>query len=99
MVKLRIVDIDNYKYYLEDEYKNNYTINLEFFDLKEKLKIGNYIYMNKELLNSKYEGYSTSYTFGDLKSKYGKINISLDDIDVIKVVLDKTERYLKRLYG
>ena len=81
MVKLRIVDIDNYKYYLEDEYKNNYTINLEFFDLKEKLKIGNYIYMNKELLNSKYEGYSTS------------------DIDVIKVVLDKTERYLKRLYG
>lgn len=45
MVKLRIVDIDNYKYYLEDEYKNNYTINLDFFDLKEKLKIGNYIYI------------------------------------------------------
>lgn len=55
--------------------------------------------MNKELLNSKYEGYSTIYTFGDLKSKYGKTNISLDDIDVIKVILDKTEIYLKRLYG
>ena len=99
MIKLKIVNINGYIYDLEDEYKHNYTFNLEFLDLEEKLKIGNYICMNEELLNSKYEGYSTSYTFGNLKSKYGKENILLDDIDVIKIISDKAEIYLKRLYG
>lgn len=99
MIKLKIVNIDGYKYNLEDEDEHNYIINLEFFDVEEKLKIGNYIYINRELLNSKYEGYSTSYTFGSLENKYGKENISIDDIDVIKVILGKEEIYLKRLYG
>lgn len=99
MVKLKIVNIDGYEYDLEDEYKNTYIINLEFFDIEEKLKIGNYICMNEELLNKKYEGYSTSYTFGGIENKYGKENILLEDIDVIKLILDKTEVYLKRLYG
>ena len=98
MIKLKIVNIDGYKYNLEDEDEHNYIINLEFFDVEEKLKIGNYIYINRELLNSKYEGYSTSYTFGSLENKYGKENISIDDIDVIKVILGKEEIYLKRLY-
>ena len=99
MIKLKIVNIDGYKYNLEDEDEHNYIINLEFFDVEEKLKIGNYIYINRELLNSKYEGYSTSYTFGSLENKYGKENISIDDIDVIKVILGNEEIYLKRLYG
>lgn len=40
MIKLKIVNIDGYKYNLEDEH--NYIINLEFFDVEEKLKIGNF---------------------------------------------------------
>ena len=99
MVKLKIVNIDGYKYDLVDEDKHNYTINLEFFDIEENIKIGNYICMNSELLNTKYEGYSKCYTFGSLENKYGKENISLEDIDVITVILDKKEVYLKRLYG
>ncbi len=99
MVKLEILNIDGYKYNLKDEDDKNYIINLEFLDVEEKPKIGEYIYMNKELLNSGYEGYSTSYIFGSLENKYGKENISIDDIDVIKLVLGKEEIYLKRLYG
>ncbi len=99
MIKLKIVNKDSYKYDLKDEDKHNYNLNLEFFDIEEKLKIGDYIYMNKELLNPKYDGYSTNYTFGSLESKYGKENILITDIDVIKVVVDKMEIYLKRLYG
>lgn len=99
MIKLNIESIDSYKYTLKDEDENNYIINLDFFDVEKKPKVGNYIYINKELLNSEYEGYSTSYTFGSLENKYGKENISKYDIDVIKVVLDKMEIYLKRLYG
>lgn len=99
MVKLKIVNIDGYKYNLKDEERHNYIINLEFLDIEKKLEIGNYIYINKELLNPKHESYSTSYTFGSLENKYGKENISINDIDVIKIILDKKEIYLKRLYG
>lgn len=55
--------------------------------------------MSEELLYENYEGYSTSYTFGNMDSKYGKKNVSENDIDVIKIVVDKKEIYLKRLYG
>ena len=99
MTKLKISNIYGYEYNLKDEEEHNYIINMDFFDIEEKPKIGDYIYINKELLDPKYDGYCTSYTFGSLENKYGKENITIDDIDVIKVVLDKIEIYLKRLYG
>lgn len=64
MVKLIIMNIDKYMYNLKDTKENNYTLNLEFFDIEEKPKIGDYIYISAELLNPRYEGFSTSYTFG-----------------------------------
>lgn len=99
MTKLKIVDKKNYEYKLEDENNNKYKLVLDFLDVKDKPKIGDYIYINEELLNSTYDGYSTRYVFGNLESKYGKENISIDDIDVIKVIIDNLEIYLKRLYG
>ena len=98
MVKLKILDKNNYEYKLEDEKGKLYKINLEFLDVNNPL-IGNYIYINEELLNPRYDGYSTSYTFGSLENKYGKENIQMEDIDVIKVTLNNKEIYLKRLYG
>ena len=99
MIKLKIENIKGYEYNLKDQSQNIYNLNLEFLDIKEKPEVGNYIYINNELLNKNYSGYSTSYTFGQLESKYGKENISLDDIDVIKIVKDNIEIYLKRIYG
>jgi len=99
MEKLKIVNKNNYVYTLETENKYTYNMNLEFFDIERMPEIGNYIWMNEELLNSMYKGYSTNYTFGNLANKYGKENITLDDIDVIKLLLDEKEIYLKRLYG
>ena len=55
--------------------------------------------MNYELLNPNYEGYSSNYTFGNLDNKYGRANLPLDDIDIIRVVQEDKEIYLKRLYG
>lgn len=99
MMKLRIASNTGYLYVLEDESNKKYSLNLEFLDLEEPLKIGNQIYMNPELLDSNYDGYSTSYTFGNLDNMYGRANLPLDDIDVIKVVKEDKEIYLKRLYG
>ena len=99
MKELKIMEKDNFVYRLEDESGQVYTLNLEFFDIEEKPEVGYCIWMRDELLDSKYEGYSVSYTFGNLENRYGKENISLDDVDVIRYVFENKEIYLKRLYG
>lgn len=99
MEELKIIGINYYDYELINNIGQIYNLKLEFFDIEKKPQVGNIIYMNKELLNEKYEGYSIDYTFGDMKSEYGKSNISLNDIDVIKIIIDDFEIYLKRLYG
>lgn len=101
MIKLEILEKSNYIFKFKDDKNNIYSLNLEFFDIEEEPKVGDYIYMSAELLNQKYAGYSTNYTFGDLDSKYGKENLSLNDIDVIKLEIKDSNKeiYLKRLYG
>lgn len=99
MIELEIENKQEYIYHLIDKNKKSYEIELEFLDIEEKPKTGDYIYINKELLNPMYDGYSTNYTFGNLGNKYGKEKLAKDDIDIIKIVMDKKEIYLKRLYG
>ena len=99
MIKLIITAKNNYVYDFRDENDKNYTLNLEFLDLNEEVKVGDYICINDQLLDKNYDGYSTSYTFGGLESKYGKTNILMDDVDVIKVGINDKEIFLKRLYG
>ena len=99
MLRLEIINKENYIYCLQDENGNKYTFNLEFLDIEKIPDMGDYIWFSSELLNSEYEGYSTMYVFGSLENKYGKENISLDDIDVIKLELNSDEIFLKRLYG
>lgn len=99
MKKLEIIKQNNYEYCFKDENSNEFNLNLEFLDIEQKPKIGDYIYMHEELLDSQYDGYCSSYTFGSVDSKYGKQNIALDDVDVIKLVIDKKGIILKRLYG
>lgn len=99
MVKLKIVNTDNYVYDLKNSEDKTYQIDLGFWDIKKKPQVGDYIYMHSELLNPRYAGYSTSYTFGNLENQYGKKDVSFGDIDVITVVIDNKEIYLKRLYG
>lgn len=99
MIKLEIISRNNYEYEVKDESGKTYILNLDFFDIQEKPTGGDCIYISEELLDSQYDGYSTSYTFGGLDSIYGKENIEINDIDVIKLIINKNEIYLKRLYG
>lgn len=99
MVKLEVISKENYIYILLDENRNEFSLNLQFFDIAENPSVGNYIYMSEELLNPYHLRQSLSYVFGSLDSKYGKENIALDDVDVIKIDINGSETYLKRLYG
>ncbi len=94
MVKLEVIKKERYIYTLKDEKSKEYILNLEILDMEKGLEVGDNIYISNELLK-----YSANYTFGNLDNMYGKSNISLNDIDVIKVVKDNEEIYLKRLYG
>lgn len=44
MIRLKIVNIDGYKYNLEDRNRRNFIIVLDFFEVEKKPQVGNYIY-------------------------------------------------------
>ena len=99
MVWLEVKRKDKNLYVLKDKQDRIYNIVLKFLDTDEFPDIGDTICMNEQLLNINYEGYNTFYTFGSLDNKYGKTNITLDDVDIIMLMIGKKEIYLKRLYG
>ena len=88
MIKTVIISINNYDYVLSDG-KNNYNLNFEFYDLDNKLNIGDIIYIPKKLLVN-----NSVYT-------YGKINENKkENIDeYIKIINNNKEIYLQRHYG
>ena len=99
MVKLEIINKDGYLYKLKDEKENNYEFSLEFFDIETSPEIGDYINISAELLNPRYAGYSTLYSFGNLDNPCGRKDLNINDIDIIKVITENKEIVLKRLYG
>lgn len=99
MIELEIINIKNNTYMLQDKDKKKYILNLEFFDIENKPKIGDCINISSELLDPRYVEFSTNYIFGSLDSKYGRKCKTLTDIDIIKLRTDESEIYLKRLYG
>lgn len=90
MIKLLIKNIEDYNYSLEDSNFNNYLINIEFYSYKPE--IGDYIYLNKNLLEEKI------LNIGPLTSASGKDVIDGDE-DLIILEHNQDKIYLKRLYG
>jgi hypothetical protein len=92
VLKLNIIEIDNYDYKLRDKSNKEYTINIEFIDLDTKPVIGDYLYLPNKIVKEK-----NIYTFGPIGNKYSrKENI---EGEVIKVVTGIKEYYLQRCYG
>ena len=88
MIKTEIISINNYDYILSDG-NNNYNLNLEFYDLDNKLNIGNIIYIPSKLLKN-----NSVYTYGKI-NKDRKENID----EYIKIISNNKEIYLQRYYG
>ena len=99
MIKLVIKGIDNTIYKLIDDRGFEYQLNLEFIGLDRKLKINDIIEISMELLNPKSSSYNAFYTFGLLDDITGRNNVSMNDLDVIKLIINDEKIYLKRLYG
>ena len=88
MIKTEIISINNYDYILSDG-NSNYHLNLEFYDLDNKLNIGNIIYIPSKLLKN-----NSVYT-------YGKINENKKENtdEYIKIISNNKEIFLQRYYG
>lgn len=97
MIKLTIKNIEKYCYTLEDESKNIYISNIEFYDLNKSLEVNDLIYINNALLP---ELSNQLLCFGSLDEKYGRnINKNYDKDLLIIEYKNKERCYLKRLYG
>ncbi len=97
MIKLTIKNIEKYRYTLEDESKNIYIFNIEFYDLNKSLEVNDLIYINNAFLP---ELTNQLLAFGRLDEKYGRnINKNYDKDLLIIEYKNKERCYLKRLYG
>ena len=94
MKKLEIIKVDKYTYTLQDKNSNDYELILDFQNIEEQPQIGNYIYMDETILESK-----NFYTFGKLNSEYGRKIENENDKDLIILETNNKKYYLKRLYG
>ena len=94
MKKLKILEINNYIYILEDEKGNKISLNIEFINLEQKVSINDVIYISDELIKE-----NNFYTFGQIDNKY----INQNELEISKdiIVLEKDNKiiYLQRYYG
>ena len=93
MKKLEIEKIGGYNYYLKDSDNCKYKINIEFYDVLDKINIGDIIYINERLLKEKI------LSFGLLNSIYGRTIKDSNDVDIAILKISSKTIYLKRIYG
>lgn len=89
MIRLNIINKDEYSnYILEDSNNNKYEVNINFMGI-EVPAIGSSIYIPEDVLNEK-----VSLNYG-LMDK----NIDIDDNDLMVLLSDNKKIYLQRFYG
>ena len=89
MIKLTIIETDEYaNYILEDNKGKKYDVNINFMDM-DKPKVGTIIYMPKSVIDE------------NVSLNYGKIldeNLK-DENELMLLVFDDKKIYLERFYG
>ncbi len=95
MIKLVIKKIDGNNYFLNDEDDNEYRFHIQFYDLDKEVQIGDRLFVNKRLLESP----TYLFSFGPLVSDYGRKVLSIEDPDLVALVIGDEKIYLKRYYG
>lgn len=95
MHKLVIDKVIGYNYHLKDENARVYDLNIEFYDLENPVKVGDSLYIYEELLKEK----NMLLSFGPLNSEYGRKISSSSDKDIVVLISNDEELYLKRYYG
>ena len=99
MKKLKIVEVDDNKFFMKDLDGNNVVLFLNFVDFDVHLTKNNYIYISEKLLDKNYIDYNYKYYFGPIGSKYGRKIENADNPDILIVEVHNERFYLQRYYG
>lgn len=84
IIKLKLIEINSYKYIFEKENNETIVMDIEIFG-NLKLKVNDYVYMLENTTNEK------------ITIRYGPIYTN--NIEIIKIVREKEIFYLQRYYG
>lgn len=95
MIKLTIDKIDGYNYDLKDKNNRIYKFNIEFYELANKPKVNDTIFVNEGLLREE----NSVLSFGPIDGEYGREIRSTEDQDILILVDNGKNIYLKRYYG
>ena len=90
MIKVKIIDKNDYQYSLLDNSGKLYSMNIGFINVSNIPKVGDYLCLTKEMLEE-----VNVYTFGPLSNNVSDINSK----DIIKVFSGADEFFLRRYYG
>ena len=97
LIQLQVQYIDDNTYQLLDKDNNTYIFKI-YFDNINCTDIKN-IYMNSKLLDPDYYEYSTTYRFGPIGKKYGRVLTNKTIQDLIMIENDINKICLQRYYG
>ena len=95
MIKLIIENIVEYDYSLKDKDNNKYRFNIQFYDLDNKPKVGDSLFVHEKLLDD----VNYVFSFGPIDGEYGRDIMSSNDSDIVVLVMGNEKIYLKKYYG
>ena len=96
MIRLKIKEINNSLYVLEDINNNIYELTIYFYDINDKAQVNDYLYMQEKLLSKINH---SIISLGVLDSIYGKVIEEITDEDLVILITNNKNIYLKRYYG
>lgn len=96
MIRLKIKEINNSLYVLEDINNNVYELTIYFYDIDNKAQVNDYLYMQEKLLSKINH---SIISLGVLDSIYGKVIEEITDEDLVILITNNKNIYLKRYYG
>lgn len=96
MIRLRIKEINKSLYVLEDINNNVYELTIYFYDINDKAQVNDYLYMQEKLLSKINH---SIISLGVLDSIYGKVIEEITDEDLVILITNNKNIYLKRYYG
>lgn len=100
MVRLNVIEIHDRNFVLEaNETKERFEFQIKFFDIPKEVVVGDVLMVNEVLLDKNYKEYSKKLQFGALDEPYGRKIDSRDHKDLICVIKDGQEYWLKRFFG
>ena len=96
MIRLKIKEINDNLYILEDLNNNTYELTIYFYDINEQVKVNDYLYMQEKLLRKINH---SIISLGVLDSMYGNVIEDITDEDLVILITNNKKIYLKRYYG